>query len=153
MADPFAPPADTPRTPRSRRADLAPPPPAAPPPAPVTTYGGTATPPPANWSEPARPEPARPGVFWTVAAAGVGLLCLAHLLRFFVLVDDIPDEQVAPSLLGILGVIALAAGLALAALLQRGLTVPWRIALLLGAGYFATMASGWLNFLGVGVFG
>src|SRR5688572_20083798 len=30
-----------------------------------------------------RTEPARPGLFWMVAAFGVGLLCLARLMLFF----------------------------------------------------------------------
>jgi hypothetical protein len=85
-------------------------------------------------------EPARPGLFWTVAAVGIGLLCLARLIVFFAVSNDLPDEQVAPAFFATLGVITLSAGLALAALLQRGLAIPWRIALILGSGYFAAVA-------------
>jgi hypothetical protein len=87
-----------------------------------------------------RTEPARPGLFWTVAAVGIGLLCLARLIVFFAVSNDLPDEQVAPAFFATLGVITLSAGLALAALLQRGLAIPWRIALILGSGYFAAVA-------------
>lgn len=86
-----------------------------------------------------RTEPARLGLFWTVAAVGIGLLCLARLMLFFVVSDDLPDDQVAAALFGTLGLIALAVGLALAAVLQRGLSMPWRVALVLGAGYFAAV--------------
>jgi hypothetical protein len=86
-----------------------------------------------------RPEPARPGLFWAVAAVGVGLLCLARLLAYFAIQDTLPNDQVAPALFGVLGVLALSAGLALAAVLQRGLQVSWRIALILGAGFFAVV--------------
>jgi hypothetical protein len=84
-----------------------------------------------------RTEPAHLGLFWTVAAVGIGLLCLARLMLFFVLQDDLPGEQVASALFATLGVIALAVGLCLAGLLQRGLATPWRIALMIGAGFFA----------------
>jgi hypothetical protein len=87
----------------------------------------------------ARPEPARPGAFWSVAAVGVGILGLARLVGFFAVQDDVPDDRVAPLLLATLGAITLSAGLALAAVLQRGLEVPWRAALLLGAGFFAVV--------------
>lgn len=87
-----------------------------------------------------RTEPARLGLFWTVAAVGIGLLCLARLIVFFAVSNDLPDEQVAPAFFATLGVVTLSAGLVLAALLQRGLAMPWRIALLLGAGYFAAVA-------------
>ena len=86
-----------------------------------------------------RTEPARPGLFWTVAAVGIGFLLLARLTLFFVLQDDLPAERVASALFATLGVIALSAGLCLAGLLQRGLATPWRVALLLGAGYFAVV--------------
>lgn len=82
-------------------------------------------------------EPARPGVFWTVAAVGIGLLALARLMLFFAVQDNLPNDQVASALFATLGVIALSAGLCLAGLLQRGLATPWRIALMIGAGYFA----------------
>jgi hypothetical protein len=94
--------------------------------------------------------PMTPGPFWIVAAVGIGLLCLAHLIRFFAVMDDIPDEQVAAALFAIFGVIALAVGLVLAAVIPRGapLSLGLRVALLLGAGYFAFHASGWANFIG-----
>lgn len=84
-----------------------------------------------------RHEPAKPGLFWGIAAIGIGLLCLARLVAFFAVQDDIPNDQVAPALFATLGAITLSVGLALAAVLQRGLQVSWRIALLLGAGFFA----------------
>ena len=84
-----------------------------------------------------RAEPAHLGLFWTVAAVGIGLLALSRLMLFFVLQDDLPNEQVASALFATLGVIALSVGLCLAGLLQRGLATPWRIALLIGAGFFA----------------
>lgn len=99
------------------------------------------------------PPPATPGMFWILAAAGIGVLLLAHLIHYLAVLDDIPDEQVAPGLFAIIGLSLLCVGLALAALLQRGLSVPARIALLLGSGYFAMTASGWLNLLGFGLFG
>lgn len=98
-----------------------------------------------------RTEPAQPGLFWTVAAVGIGLLCLARLMLFFVVSDELPGDQVAAALFATLGVIALAAGLALAGLLQRGLATPWRIALMIGAGFFATVA-GSAPILGFGGF-
>lgn len=96
--------------------------------------------------------PATPGLFWILAAAGVGVLLLAHLIRFLAVLDDLPDEQVAPGLFGVIGVMLLCTGLALAALLQRGLSVAARIALLLGSAYFAMMAAGWLSFVGFSPF-
>jgi hypothetical protein len=96
-----------------------------------------------------------PGPFWVVAGAGIALLCLAHLIRFFAVIDDIPDDHVAAALFAVLGVITLAVGLALAAILPRGapLSLGLRVALLLGAAYLAFHAGGWANFLGLGVFG
>lgn len=98
-----------------------------------------------------RAEPAKLGVFWTVAAVGIGLLCLARLMLFFVVQDDLPAEQVASALFATLGVIALSAGLCLAGLLQRGLHTPWRIALMIGAGFFA-VAGGAAPLLGLAGF-
>lgn len=92
--------------------------------------------------------PATPGLFWILAAAGIGLLCMAHLIQYLAALDDLPDEQVAPGLFAVLGVILLCVGLALAALLQRSLATGHRIALLLGAGYFAAQAASWMAFLG-----
>lgn len=88
------------------------------------------------------PQPARPGLFWVVAGIGIGLLLLARLVLYFTLVDELPDGVEAPALFAVLGVIGLSAGLALAGLLQRGLAVPWRIALVAAAGFFA-VAGGW----------
>ncbi len=82
-------------------------------------------------------EPANVGLFWAIAAIGIGLLCLARLIGFFAVQDGIANDAVAPLLFAVLGAITLAVGLTLAAVLQRGLQVPWRIALLLGAGFFA----------------
>lgn len=82
-------------------------------------------------------EPAHLGVFWTVAAVGIGLLALARLMLFFAMQDELPNDEVAGALFATLGAIALSAGLCLAGLLQRGLATPWRIALMIGAGYFA----------------
>lgn len=86
-----------------------------------------------------RTEPARPGLFWAVAAIGIGLLCLARLVGFFAVVNALPNAQVAPGLFAVLGAIGLSAGLTLAAVLQRGLSVPARVALLLGGGFFAVV--------------
>jgi hypothetical protein len=86
-----------------------------------------------------RTEPARPGLFWAVAAIGIGVLCLARLLEFFAVQDTLPSDQVAPALFAALGAITLSIGLTLAGVLQRGLQVPWRIALLLGGGFFAVV--------------
>jgi hypothetical protein len=95
----------------------------------------------------ARTEPARPGLFWTVAAIGVGLLALGRLVLYFAVADDLPGDRNAPALFGVLGVIAVSAGLALAALLQRGLSMPVRTALMIGAGFFA--AFGWDGIPGI----
>ena len=156
MVDPYAPPADSAaRPPR-------------PTPTPYTEPSTTATgqvyeqaPPPARRStedyeerrrawrrdhdrdtvhEP-RTDPARPGLFWVVAAIGIGLLLLGRLVLYFAVADELDGEVSAPAFLAVLGVIALSAGLALAGVLQRGLATPWRIALLLGAGFFAI--AGW----------
>jgi|SRR5688572_23019702 len=133
MADPFAPPAD-----RSAR----------PQPAPGQAYRPTAAAaaPPALEEAAPRAPPAHPGVFWVLAAVGVGAVCVGRLLSFFVNVDDLPTEDIFPVFLAEAGAILLALGLALAAVLQRGLAVPWRIALLLGGGYFAVMG-GWAGLL------
>lgn len=88
------------------------------------------------------PQPARPGLFWVVAGIGVGLLLLARLVLYFSIVDELDDDLDAPALFGVLGVVALSAGLALAGLLQRGLAIPWRIALVVAAGFFAVVG-GW----------
>jgi hypothetical protein len=95
-----------------------------------------------------RAEPAHLGLFWTVSAVGIGLLALSRLMLFFVLQDDLPNDQVASALFATLGVIALSIGLCLAGLLQRGLATPWRIALMIGAGFFAV--AGAFPFGGVG---
>ena len=88
------------------------------------------------------PQPARPGPFWAIAGVGIGLLLLARLVLYFTVVDELPDSVEAPALFAVLGVIGLSAGLALAGLLQRGLAVPWRIALVAAAGFFAVVG-GW----------
>jgi hypothetical protein len=92
-------------------------------------------------SEP-RLEPAHPGLFWSIAAIGIGLLGLARLLLFFATSGNVPANQVAAGLFGVIGLVALSVCLACAAVLQRGLATPWRIALLLGAGYFAVVGLG-----------
>jgi hypothetical protein len=89
----------------------------------------------------ARPEPARPGMFWVIAAVGVGILCLARLLLYGAVAGDLPGDRVAPALFGVLGLVTLSIGLCLAAVLQRGLATSWRIALLLGAGFFASVGA------------
>lgn len=86
-----------------------------------------------------RHEPANPGLFWAIAAIGVGLLCLARLVVFFAIVNTLPGSQVASGFFAVAGAIALSAGLTLAAVLQRGLPIPARIALLLGGGFFAVV--------------
>jgi len=91
-----------------------------------------------------RAEPARLGPFWTIAAVGVGLLCLARLVLFFAVSGGLPGNQVAGGLFAVVGLIAVAAGLA-CAVLQRGLATPWRIALLLGAAYFASVGGPVVN--------
>jgi hypothetical protein len=127
VADPFAPPSDTPRTPRRRAPNEAPP---------------------AYEPEPSRREvretrdPAHPGIFWVVAAIGIALICLGSLVSFFGYMGDLDGEDVAPAVFVVFGTIALALGLALAAVLQRGLSMGVRVALLLGAGYFAASGSG-----------
>jgi hypothetical protein len=93
-------------------------------------------------------EPARPGLFWAVAAVGIGLLCLARLVAFFAIQDEMANDRVAPALFAVLGAITLTAGLALAGMLQRGLSTPVRAALLLGAGFFAIV-----GLLGIPAFG
>jgi hypothetical protein len=140
MADPFAPPAERASVPPPRRDPFAEPG--------TRSASGqvyppmTGTAPPASPPPGPRPEPASPGVFWTVAALGVGLILLGRLILFFVTMDDMPDDYVAPSLFTTFGVIALSGGLALAGVFQRGLNITWRIALLLGAGYFAVSGDG-----------
>lgn len=141
MVDPYAPPRDAPRTPSS------------PAPAPALAYEPYEPAqtvrereqrrPERRWREEREPhtEPARPGLFWVVAAVGIGLLLLGRLVYYFAVADDLPGELNAPALFATLGVITLSAGLALAGVLQRGLATPWRIALLLGAGFFAVV--GW----------
>lgn len=86
-------------------------------------------------------EPAHPGPFWLVAAVGIGLVVLGRIVLFFTNVGDLDGELVTPALFEALGVAALAVGLALAAVLQRGLSTGVRVALLLGAGYFAVSSS------------
>lgn len=98
-----------------------------------------------------RSEPARPGLFWVVAAVGIGLLCLARLVSYFAVAGDLDGDVSAPAFLAVLGLVALSAGLALAALLQRGLATPWRIALMLGAGVFAVVGWDGLGLLGFGI--
>ena len=86
-------------------------------------------------------QAAHPGTFWLVAAVGVGLILLARIVSFFTNVGDLDGKLVAPALFEVFGVAALAAGLALAAILQRGLSTGIRVALLLGGGYFALSSS------------
>ena len=126
MADPFAPPTDAPRR-RPRSVPVADPAPAYEP-APSAGSGPR--------------DPAQPGLFWVVAAIGVGLVCLGTLLSFFSYVGDLDGEDVAPAVFNVFGSIALSVGLALAAVLQRGLSTGIRTALLLGAGYFAIGGGG-----------
>ena len=125
MADPFAPPSDVPRR---RRAPAAAPAPT------VPAYDLD----PALGSDPLdRAAPAHAGPFWLVAAIGIGLLCLGRLLLLLSYITDLEGEMVAPALFDVFGVLALSVGLALAALLQRGLTTGVRAALMIAAGYFA----------------
>lgn len=94
-----------------------------------------------------RAEPARPGMFWVIAAIGIGLLCLARLVLFFAMADELDGDISAAALIATVGVVTLSVGLALAAVLQRGLATPWRIALLLGAGFFAVVGWDGLGFV------
>jgi hypothetical protein len=139
VADPFAPPSDVPRR---RRAPSAAPPPTAP------AYDLE----PAMGSDPVdrQAAPAHAGPFWLVAAIGVGLLCLGRLLLLLSYITDLEGEMVAPALFDVFGVLALAIGLVLAALLQRGLSTAVRAALMLGAGYFAVSNNAFSFFAGFG---
>lgn len=94
-----------------------------------------------------RTEPARPGLFWIIAGLGIGLLCLARLVLFFAVADDLDGDVSAAALIAVFGVVTLAVGLTLAAVLQRGLATPWRIALLLGGGFFAVVGWDGLGFV------
>lgn len=96
----------------------------------------------------ARSEPARPGLFWVVAGIGIGLLCLARLFLYFAVADTMAGDVSASAFMAVLGVVTLSVGLALAALLQRGLATSWRIALMLGAGFFAVVGADGLGPLG-----
>jgi hypothetical protein len=162
MVDPYAPPQETPSRP-SRPAPYAEPYQ----PAGGQVYQQTTYEPPVHetprerdrpWrrdnreSHEPRTEPAKLGLFWTVAGVGIGLVLLARLMLFFVLQDNLPNEQVASALFATLGVIALSAGLCLAGLMQRGLATPWRIALVIGAGFFAIAAGGGAPLLGLAGF-
>lgn len=166
MADPFAPP-EAPRDRRHRPATAYNAPAA---PVTTTTYGAEEVPVAGTRPLPTRPttatawrddrdtrddhrmrdrvnlEPARPGPFWIVAGIGIGLVLLARLVWYFTVAGDLPDGLETPTLFSVLGVITLSAGLALAGLLQRGLATPWRIALVLGAGFFALAGDAWLGF-------
>jgi hypothetical protein len=138
VADPFAPPSDVPRR---RRAPSTAPAPTAP------AYDLD----PAMGSDPVdSAAPAHAGPFWLVAAVGVGLLCLGRLLLLLSYITDLEGEMVAPALFDVFGVLALAIGLALAALLQRGLSTGVRTALMLGAGYFAVSNNAFSFFAGFG---
>lgn len=136
MADPFAPPSDAPR---ARRA-----------PAKAPAEDPEYAPREAN----PRSEPAHAGTFWLVAGIGIGLLALARVIQFFTYVGDLDGEDMAPAIFGLFGALALTVGLALAALLQRGLSAGVRTALMIAAGYFALSSSvfGLLAGLG-GMFG
>lgn len=133
MADPFAPPTEPAR--RRRTPAAAPPSP----PLAVPPYQPEAEPEPWEAPRESRPrsEPAHPGLFWVVAAIGIGLLCLGRLISFFSYMGDLDGEDVAPAIFNVFGTIALAVGLALAAVMQRGLSTAVRTALILGAGFFA----------------
>lgn len=94
-------------------------------------------------------EPARPGLFWVVAAVGIGLLCLARLVLYFAVADELDGDVSASAFMAVLGVVTLSVGLALAAILQRGLATSWRVALILGAGFFAVVGADGLGALGL----
>ena len=144
MVDPYAPPLNDP--PRSTPATAFAPVPETTAPPVVHEHDPVRRPERPAWRDRAerddvRTEPARPGLFWTVAAIGIGLLALGRLILYFAVADDLPGDQGAPTLLAVLGGVTLSAGLALAALLQRGLSMPVRTALMVGAGFFAI--AGW----------
>ncbi|MEA3203942.1 MAG: hypothetical protein QOI63_1622, partial [Thermoplasmata archaeon] len=72
------------------------------------------------------------GVWWLVAAAGIGLLLLAYVIAFF---DR--SNHPASAVFAMLGYVVLEAGLTLSALM--GVRWPWgaRVALMLGAALLA----------------
>lgn len=131
MADPFAPPSDAPRTRRPKT------------PAADAHHGS------ADDAAPRR-EPAHAGTFWIVAGIGIGLLALARVIQFFTYVGDLDGEDMAPAIFGLFGAVTLTVGLALAALLQRGLSAGVRAALIIAAGYFALASSAFGLLAGLG---
>lgn len=142
MADPFAPPSDSPRPRRATpaRADWA----QEPDPVPYAPAVPAASGP--------TPQPAHPGPFWVVVAVGVGLLALGALIQFFTIVGDVDGEDIAPLLFATFGAIAVSIGFALAAVLQRGLPLAIRAALLIAGAYFATGAGSFALISGFGRF-
>jgi hypothetical protein len=87
------------------------------------------------------PAPATPGIFWVVAAVGIGLLLLAQLVLVFTSFDEIDGEAEGPILIGVFGRITLCVGLVLVALLQRGVPTGVRTAMMIAAAYFASAFS------------
>jgi hypothetical protein len=79
------------------------------------------------------------GVWWVVAAAGVGVLVLASVIAFF---DR--SSHSAAAVFSLLGYVILQVGLVLSTLM--GVRWPWgaRIALLLGAAFLALRGGGGL---------
>lgn len=82
------------------------------------------------------------GVWWLVAAAGVGVLVLASTIAFF---DG--SRHSAAEVFSLLGFLGLETGLTLSALLGAGW--PWgaRVALMVGAAFFALRAVGGVTVL------
>jgi hypothetical protein len=90
-------------------------------------------------------RPARPmawdriglGVWWLVAAVGIGLLVLAYIVAFF---DR--TTHTAAAVFALLGFIAVEVGLTLTALLANGWSWGARVALMLAAALLAIRAVG-----------
>ncbi|MEA3143481.1 MAG: hypothetical protein QOG31_805 [Thermoplasmata archaeon] len=77
------------------------------------------------------------GLWWLVAAAGIGLFVLAFVIAFF---DG--RNHTAAAVFAMLGFVALETGLTVAALM--GVRWPWgaRVALMVAAAFFAIRAVG-----------
>ena len=79
-----------------------------------------------------------PGFAWFIAAAGLGLLWIAHMIAFFTHVDDIDGKNVATQIFYLLGMAVVSGGLMGAALASKEMGNGARAALFLGAMFLLT---------------
>ncbi|HUR64074.1 MAG TPA: hypothetical protein VM241_06310 [Candidatus Thermoplasmatota archaeon] len=90
--------------------------------------------------EPLAPAPTVPAdrsrILLLFVLAGLALVALARVVAFAGNLSRVPSDQMMPDIFYLTGYLAMAGGMAAAAVWHRNLSGGARVALLIGAGYF-----------------